>query len=179
MMSRSIAVIAATLLAFWAAPAAAQDARPTQSAFVQGSLNLAAGERVTLRRLDDGSFELVKTERIEFSEVAPPANATPADAGGLVSARPGTITFALHLRRDVGSLLRIENATSDGLKYMGFIRRVSGGQVSAPARTSTCTVPPGKAVFEHWQEPVIQVVAADFSDIAGDMPVCESHDVNE
>lgn len=173
------AILAAALLAAAAGPGAAQEVRPTQSAYVQGSLNLAAGERVVLRRADDGTFALVGTERVEMDAILPPADAKPEDARGLLTAAPGTLSFALQLRRDVGSLLRVENATGKGLRYVAYVRRISNGQTTQPMRTSVCTVPPGLVVFEHWREPVIQVVAAGFEDVEGDAPICESHAVNE
>lgn len=175
----ALAAFAAVLLAATAGPGLAQESPPTRSAYVQGSLNLAAGERVVLRRADDGTYTMAGTERVEMSAVLPPAGTKPEDVRGLLTTAPGTLSFALQLRRDVGSLLRVENATGKGLRYVAYIRRVSGGQTTEPLRTSVCTVPPGLVVFEHWQEPVIQVVAASFEDVEGEAPVCESHSVNE
>jgi hypothetical protein len=163
------------VLALTATASAAQ----TQSAYVQGTLNLVAGERATLTRADDVSYELVRAERVTMDAILPPANVKPEDARGLLTTPTGTLSFALQMRRDVGSLLRVENATGKGLRYTAYIRRVSQGQVTEPARTSVCTVPAGLVVFEHWQEPVVQLVAATFEEVEGDGPVCESHDVNE
>lgn len=170
-----IAGTAFVMLALAATASAAQ----TRSAYVQGTLNLVAGERATLTRADDGSYELARAERVTMDAILPPANVKPEDARGLLTTPTGTLSFALQLRQDVGSVLRVENATGKGLRYTAYIRRVTQGEVTEPARTSVCTVPAGLVVFEHWQEPVVQLVAATFAEAEGDAPVCESHDVNE
>lgn len=175
---RSALVLGFSLMVL-GAPAAAQDAGPLRSAYLEGSLNLIAGERVVLIRGGDGGFAQSAGDRVAMEDVLPPAEAKPEDLRGLVTTAPGTVSFALQLRQDVGSLLRVENATGKGLKYVAYIRRVSGGEVSEPARTSVCTVPAGLVAFEHWPDPVVQVIAAGFEDAEGDAPVCESHVVNE
>ena len=166
---------------FLASPALAQQGPPRtpRSAYVQGTLNVAAGERVTLRRLDNGEFELTKAEIVGTEAALPPAGATPSDAGRLNSAAPGTVVFTLGMRRDVGSFLKIENGLETGFAYVGYIVRYVGGQAHGPSRTSVCTVPSGLASFEHWNEPVIQAILGTLSTNEDKVPVCESHSVNE
>lgn len=162
-------------------PASAQEgaARAPRSGFVQGTLNVAVGERVTLRRLENGAFELVKAEVVGAEAALPPANAKPADMRGLNQAAPGTVVFTLGLRRDVGSFLKVENGLDAGFKYVGYIVRYVGGEPRGPSRTSVCTVPSGLIAFEHWNEPVIQAIAGGLTTTADEAPVCESHSVNE
>lgn len=171
-------IAAGVLLVGLAFPAAAQEVS-TQSAYVQGSLNLLLGERVVLTRADDGTYALSSVGNVQIGDILPPAGAKPEDARGLLTTPQGTLSFGLQARRDVGSILRVENATGKGLRYVAYIRRVVQGAVTEPRRTSVCTVPPGLVVFEHWPEPVFQVIAASFEDVEGDAPVCESHEVNE
>ena len=162
-------------------PVLAQDgaSRAPRSAYVQGTLNVVAGERVTLRQLDSGAFELVKAEVVGPEAALPPANATSADAARLNTAAPGTVVFTLGLRRDVGSFLKVENGLETGFGYVGYIVRYVGGQAHGPNRTSVCTVPPGVAAFEHWNEPVIQAIAGTLKANEDKTPVCKSHSVNE
>lgn len=159
-----------------AATSAVQTAR---SAYVQGTLNIAAGERIVLRRLDDGTFETVNAQVVGMDAALPPTNGSEADLTTLMKAEPGTIAVTLGGRRETGSFLKIENGLDQNLDYRGFIVRIVGGERRGPHRTSVCTVMAGKAGFEHWNEPVIQAVLAEMKTVEGDRPVCESHDVNE
>ncbi|RZJ01180.1 MAG: hypothetical protein EON90_04420 [Brevundimonas sp.] len=173
-----VLAVAGVMLVGAAGAATAQEVS-TQSAYVQGSLNLLLGERVTLTRSDDGTYALTSVGLVQITDILPPADTKPEDVRGLLTTPAGTLSFGLQSRRDVGSILRVENATGKGIRYVAYIRRVSQGAVTEPRRTSVCTVPPGLVVFEHWPEPVFQVIAASFEDVEGDAPVCESHDVNE
>lgn len=146
----------------------------TRSAYVQGTLNLAAGERATLRRNEDGSYTLEKVERIGVEDVIPPRSGSPAEAQ-LNGAPAGALRFGLHARRDVGSLLKVENGAGDGLKYAGFIVRVSGGRPGGPTPTSVCTVPAGLVSFEHWPEPVTQIVIGSLERSDDRLPTCPPH----
>ena len=143
-----------------------------RSSFVQGTLNVAAGERATLRRNANGTYDLVKVDRIQVRDVLPPAQGSRAP---LNEAEPGTIRFGLHARQDVGSLLKVENSQGEGLKYAGFIVRYVGGQARGPAATSVCTVPSGMANFEHWNEPVIQIVVGGLETSDDAVPTCPPH----
>lgn len=146
-----------------------------RTAFVQGTLNLAAGERATLRKNEDGSYTLVQVEEIEVEDVIPPLSESRAEGSRLNGAPAGALRFGLHARQDVGSLLKVENGTGDGLKYSGFIVRFTGGQSRGPAPTSVCTVPAGLVSFEHWQEPVIQIVIAGLERSDDPVPTCPPH----
>jgi hypothetical protein len=53
-------------------PATPQQFSGRRSAFVQGTLNIAAGELATLRRNADGSYDLIKVDRIHVRDVLPP-----------------------------------------------------------------------------------------------------------
>lgn len=158
-------------------PATAQ--RPTRSGYVQGSLNIAAGERVALKQEADGTFTFVGAEFVGLDAALPPQPGQRADLATLNRAASGTIAVSLGGRRDVGSFLKIENGLDKNLKYVGFVVRFVGGQPRGPARTSVCTVMAGKLGFEHWNEPVIQMVMADLSTVEGEAAVCESHDLNQ
>src|SRR3989344_7303091 len=131
-------------------PTTPQQFEGRRSAFVQGTLNVAAGERATLKLNPNGTYDLVRVDRIQVGDVLPPANGSrdlPNDAP------VGTIRFSLHARRDVGSILKVENGQDQGLKYGGFIVRYVGGQPRPPAETSVCTVPAGVGSFEHSPAP--------------------------
>jgi len=90
-------------------------------------------------------------------------------------AAAGTLRFGLHMRRDVGSLLKVENGQDEGLEYSGFVVRYVGGQARGPEATSVCTVPPGMATFERWPEPVIQVVIGSLTRSDDALPTCPPH----
>ncbi len=156
-----------------------QGSRRAQSAYVQGSLNLAIGERVVLRPSADGAFELVEARFLGIDAALPPAAGSQTRFEDVFKAEPGTIALSLGARQDVGSFLKIENGLDRAFAYTGFIARYQGGRRREPARTSVCTVPAGKLGYEHWNEPVIQAVLANFSTRDDAAPVCESHDVNE
>ncbi|WIY69413.1 hypothetical protein KB221_15290 [Aquidulcibacter paucihalophilus] len=153
-------------------PATPQQFEGRRSSFVQGTLNVAAGERATLRQNADGTYDLIGVDRIEFRDVLPPAEGSRDHPN---SAAPGTVRFGLHLRQDVGSLLKVENGQDEGLKYSGFIVRYVGGQARGPAATSVCTVPPGMANFERWPEPVIQIVIGGLEPSDDVAPTCPPH----
>lgn len=162
-----------------AADTQATTPRPTHSAYVHGSLNLAAGERVVLKQEADGSFTFVGAQFVGLDAALPPQPGQRADLATLNRAEPGTIAISLGARRDAGSFLKIENGLDKNLKYIGFVVRFVGGQARGPARTSVCTVMAGKLGFEHWNEPVIQMVMANLSTVEGEAAICESHDVNQ
>lgn len=153
-------------------PATPQQFPGRRSSYVQGTLNVAAGERATLRRNADGTYDLVQVDRIQVRDVLPPADGSRVHPNG---AAPGTVRFSLHARQDVGSLLKVENSQDEGLKYSGFIVRYVGGQARGPAATSVCTVPVGMATFEHWPEPVIQVVVGGLIRSDDAVPTCPPH----
>lgn len=154
-------------------------AQVARSVYVEGTLNLAVGERVTLRGLDDGTFQFVKAEVVGLEAALPPATGSHVDMAALMAAQSGTIAFTLGLSPDVGSFLKIENGLAWTFKFVGFIVRFVGGREHGPHRTSVCTVPSGKLGFEHWPEPVIHAVLGELQLVEGDRPVCESHDVND
>lgn len=168
------ALIAATIVqgAQVAHPATPQQFEGRQSAYVQGTLNVAVGERATMRQNADGTYDLIHVDRISVGDVLPPAEGSRAD---LNKASAGTIRFGLHARQDVGSLLKVENGQDKGLKYAGLIVRYIGGQARGPEVTSVCTVPSGMVSFEHWQEPVIQIVIAGLEPSDDTLPVCPPH----
>ncbi len=153
-------------------PATPQQFEGRRSSFVQGTLNLVAGERATLRQNAEGSYDLTGVDRIEVRDVLPPAEGSGDHPNG---AAPGTVRFGLHVRRDVGSLLKVENGQDEGLKYSGFVVRYVGGQARGPEATSVCTVPPGMANFEHWPEPVIQIVIGGLARSDDVVPTCPPH----
>lgn len=143
-----------------------------QSTFIQGTLNVALGERATLRANADGAYDLIRVDRIEISDVMPPANGS---TGAINEAEAGTLRFGLHARQDVGSLLKVENGQSSGLAYSGFVVRYAGGQSRGPEATSVCTVPPGSTTFEHWPEPLIQVVIGGLTRSEDTVATCPPH----
>ncbi len=153
-------------------PATPQRFAGLQSAYIQGTLNVVAGERATLRLNADGTYDLVEVDRIQVRDVMPPEEGSSERPN---RAPPGTIRFGLHARQDVGSLLKVENAQGQGLKYFGLIVRYVGGQPLAPTETSVCSVPPGMVNFEHWPEPVIQVVIGNLQRSDDALPVCPPH----
>lgn len=153
-------------------PATPQQFEGRRSGFVQGTLNVAIGERATLRRNANGTYDLIKVDRIDIGDVLPPAEGS---RGPLNEAAPGTIRFGLHARRDVGSVLKVENSQGEGLKYSGFIVRYVGGQSRGPAETSVCTVPAGMVSYERWNEPVIQIVVGGLQTSADAVPTCPPH----
>ena len=154
-------------------PATPQQFEGRRSGYVQGTLNVAAGERATLRRNADGTYDLVRVDRIEVRDVLPPAEGSRDRLNG---AEAGTVRFGLHMRQDVGSMLKVENGQDEGLRYSGFVVRYVGGQARGPDATSVCTVPPGMANFERWPEPVIQVVIAGLARSDDAVPTCPPHE---
>lgn len=162
----------AVQVAQFAHPATPQQFSGRRSTFVQGTLNIAAGERATLRRNPDGTYDLIKVDRIQVRDVLPPAEGTRQT---LDKVEQGTISFGLHARQDVGSLLKVENGQDQGLKYAGFVVRFVGSRSRGPAATSVCSVPPGMATFEHWSEPVIQVLVGSLERSDDTVPKCPPH----
>jgi hypothetical protein len=154
-------------------PPTPQQIEGRRSGFVQGTLNVAFGERATLRRNADGTYDLIAVDPIGIEDVVPPRDGSPADA--LNGAAPGTVRFGLHGQREVGSLLKVENGQDTGLKYSGFVVRYVGGQARGPAETSVCTVPPGMVTFERWPEPVIQIVVGGLQPSSDTVPTCPPH----
>lgn len=154
-------------------PQTPQQIEGRRSAFVQGTLNVAVGERATLRRNADGTYDLIAVDAIRVEDVLPPRDGSPA--GELNGAAPGTLRFGLHGRQDVGSLLKVENGQDTGLKYGGFVVRYLGGRARGPEATSVCTVPAGMTTFEHWPEPVIQIVVGGLEPSADTVPTCPPH----
>ncbi len=154
-------------------------ARETRSAYVQGTLNLAAGERAVMKQQPDGSFALEGVQFVGTDAALPPVQGTTTRLEDIFTASPGTIALSLGARRGEASYLKVENGLDRMLDYTGFIVRFRDGRAQAPTRTSICTVMAGKLGFERWPEPVIQVVLADFKTVDGTTPDCESHDINE
>ncbi len=146
-----------------------------RSGFVQGTLNVAIGERATLRRNPDGSYDLVKVEPIQIEDVLPPAEGSTEHPN---QASAGTLRFSLHARQGIGSILKVENGQDQGLKYAGLVVRYVGGQARGPTATSVCTVPAGMANFERWPEPVIQVVIGGLARSDDAVPTCPPHAEN-
>lgn len=153
-------------------PATPQTFEGRQSAYVQGTLNVASGERATLRRNADGTYDLVRVDRIRVEDVLPPREGS---RGNPNRAAPGTIRFSLHARQDVGSILKVENGQEEGVKYHAFIVRYVRGQPQGPSATSVCSVPAGMLTFEHWPEPVVQVVVGGLEPSNDATPTCPSH----
>lgn len=153
-------------------PATPQKFEGRRSAFVQGTLNVAAGERATLRLNPNGTYDLVRVDRIQVGDVLPPAEGSRDLPNG---APAGTVRFGLHARQDVGSILKVENGQDQGLKYGGFVVRYVGGQARPPAETAVCTVPAGMSTFEHWPEPVIQIVVGGLQRSDDAAPACPPH----
>lgn len=173
-MLSAVSLALALLVSGQASQAELQQFPGTRSGFVQGTLNLAAGERATLRRNDDGSYTLEKVERIGVEDVLPPRSGTP-DTPSPNGAPAGALRFGLQARRDVGTLLKVENGAGEGLKYQGYVVRFVGGQPREPAPTSVCTVPAGLVSYEHWPEPIIQVVIGGLERSDDRMPTCPPH----
>jgi hypothetical protein len=153
-------------------PATPQQFPDRRSGFVQGTLNVASGERAILRQNDDGTYDLIGVDRIGVEAVLPPGNRSTAAVNG---ADAGTVRFGLHGRQDVGSLLKVENGQPEGLAYAGYIVRYVGGQARGPVATSVCTVPPGMVSYEHWPEPVIQIVIGELQRSQDTVPTCPPH----
>lgn len=153
-------------------PETPQQFRNRSSTYVQGTLNVASGERATLRQNTDGTYDLIRVDRIQMRDVLPPTDRSTAAVN---DADAGTLRFALQSRQDVGSILKVENGQSQGLAYSGFIVRYVGGQARGPDPTSVCTVPPGMATYEHWPEPIIQVVIGGLRRSDDTVPTCPPH----
>ncbi|MBB5744512.1 hypothetical protein [Brevundimonas variabilis] len=169
-----LALVSAVILqdAPVAYPPTPQQFRGRTSGFVQGTLNVAAGERATLRLNADGTYDLVGVDRIAVGDVLPPAEGS---TGTINGAEAGTLRFGLHARQDIGSVLKVENGQTQGLGYAGYVVRYVGGQARGPEATSVCTVPPGMVTYEHWPEPVIQVVVGGLRRSDDTVPTCPPH----
>ena len=150
-------------------PATPQQFPNRRTGFVQGTLNVAAGERATLRRNANGTYDLIGVDRIQIGDVLPPKEGSREVPNG---AAAGTLRFGLSARQDVGSILKIENGQDVGLEYGAFVVRYVGGQPRGPAATSVCTVPAGMVGYEHWPEPVIQVVVGGIQKSDDALPTC-------
>ena len=153
---------------------AVQTERPARSVYVQGTLNIVAGERVVLRPTPDGEFELVEARFVGLDAALPPASGTRPDMAVLFPTAPGTVAVSLGLQQGVGSFLKIENRLDGAFSYMGLIVAVRGGRATEPDRTTVCTVSKDKLGFEHWEAPIIQVVMANLEVLPDALPVCES-----
>lgn len=150
-------------------PPTPQQFRDRRSGFVQGTLNVASGERATLRRNPDGTYDLVRVDRIDMQDVLPPADRSRA---AVSAADPDVLRFGLQSRPGVGSILKVENGQSQGLAYAAFVVRGGAGQAQGPQATTACTVPAGMAAYEHWPEPVVQVVVGDLRRSNDALPTC-------
>lgn len=106
-------------------PSTPQQVEGRRSAFVQGTLNVAAGEQATLRRNADGTYDLIAVDAVTPDAVSPIAD-------GASAAPQGTIRFGLAGRRDTGSILKVENSQGEGLRYVAFIVRYVGGEARGP-----------------------------------------------
>lgn len=154
--------------------AAAQSERPARSVYVQGTLNLVVGERVVLRPTGGGAFELVEARFLGLEAARPPVPGTRPDMAELFPAEPGTIALSLGMQPGVGSFLKIENRLDGAFSYMGLIVGWRDGGPTEPARTTVCTVSKDRLGFEHWEEPIVQMVIANLQILPDALPVCET-----
>lgn|GEM_PF-806866 len=152
-------------------PQRLQQFRGYRSGFVQGSLNVAPSEKAILRLRADGNHDLIDVESIDLDYVVPPQSGS---RGPINNAREGTITFALHGAASLGMLLKIENNTSQGFAYKGFIVPITQGRAQPIQPTTVCTIPPGKVVYEHWPYPLVQFVAGGFAVNDDAVSTCEA-----
>jgi len=156
--------------------ATVQADRPTRSGYVQGTLNLAAGERVVLRPTGDGEFELVEARFVGLEAALPPQPGTRPDMTTLFAAQPGTIAISLGMQAGVGSFLKIENRLDGSFSYIGLIVGWRDGRPTEPGRTTVCTVSKDKLGFEHWETPIVQVVMGNLQVLPDAPPVCETEE---
>lgn len=156
------------------AVAAAQADRPARSVYVQGTLNLVVGERVVLRPTGGGAFELVEARFLGLEAARPPVPGTRPDMAELFPAEPGTVALSLGMQPGVGSFLKIENRLDGAFAYMGLIVGWRDGRPTEPGRTTVCTVSKDKLGFEHWEEPIVQMVIANLRVLPDAPPVCET-----
>lgn len=156
------------------AVAVAQANRPARSVYVQGTLNLVVGERVVLRSTGGGEFELVEARFLGLEAARPPVPGTRPDMNELFPAEPGTVAISLGMQPGVGSFLKIENRLNGSFSYMGLIVGWRDGGPTEPGRTTVCTVSKDKLGFEHWEEPIVQVLMANLQILPDALPACET-----
>ena len=152
----------------------AQAERPARSRYVEGTLNLAIGERVVLRPTAGGEFELVEARVVGLDVAQPPTAGTRPDMAVLFATEPGTVAVSLGMQQGVGSFLKIENRLDGSFSYMGLIVGWRDGGPTEPVRTTVCTVSKDKLGFEHWEAPVVQVVMGNLEVLPDALPVCEN-----
>lgn len=155
---------------------AAQAERPVRSRYVEGTLNLAVGERVVLRPRADGGFEMVEARFVGLEAALPPTPGTRPDIAALFPAEPGTVAVSLGMQQGVGSFLKIENRLDGSFSYMGLIVGWRDGRPTEPDRTTVCTVSKDKLGFEHWAGPIIQMVMGNLQVLPDALPVCETEE---
>ena len=144
----------------------------TRSTVVQGNLNLAARERVVLRLNAQGLPVIVSATAVGPGAALPPGEGRRlAPGGGLNSAEPGTIVMTLGGVRETGSILKIENGLDRAIRYDAGMAYVLQGQVRTEM-TNVCSVVPGIVGFEHWDLPIIQIIAVNLRQTDDTSPVC-------
>ncbi len=70
-----------------------------------------------------------------------------------------TLTFQFEQSLGIGMVLTVTNPFSEPLKYSAGLHRPGYDEFH---RTSICPVMPGTKTWEHWQEPLVQLVLFDF-----------------
>ena len=105
---------------------------------------LFAGESVTVTLFEKDGALAPRLVRGGPSSIATPL-------------KPGEIRFSLGDNEHGNILLKVESNRTDMLDYAALMVTEHG-----PQRTSVCTLQPGIAVFESWQEPILQLALWHF-----------------
>src|SRR5690349_9084710 len=126
----------------WTFLALAASLASAQPGEAQRSLIIQPGQTVVVEPIGtDGGFH-----EVERAPVAGGSDQPPTGRIRFIMTSEGGQTF-----------LRVQNGTAASLRYRAVM---SLGRRSA--RTSTCIVPPGIAVFEHWPHPLDRIEASQF-----------------
>lgn len=151
----------------------------TQSHLMEGghAVAVARGERVVLQIAADGALTVASVAAIAPGSVAvvqptPGAPLPPSLSDAMKNtAAPGTLALTLGDASGPGSNLKIESGLDRHVGYRAGIVSLIQGKLDSKG-TSVCSVPPHTVSVENWPQPVIRVVASDFTDRPGSVPTC-------
>ncbi len=113
----------------------------TRPYVIHGLISIIAGETIHIEAVSQGS---ALTELRYVPAVENPDR---------------TITLKLEQVAEVGMILTVSNPFPKPLKYRAGIHRLGYEEFH---RTSICPVPQGLKSYEHWPEPLIQILLVDF-----------------
>jgi hypothetical protein len=126
------------------------------------AIQIAQGERVTVRRGADGKFEIKSDEVIQVSG----KGGFTTDPAGAEQTPPtpasGEIIFSFAGSTATGMLLKVESGVDFPFRYHALMAvRDKSGKVDTK-ETSVCAIHPKIFTLEHWPHPIVAIVLSGF-----------------